>query len=124
MVVAVLALSSQVVLAEPPSTPKSALETGIEGTISVSPIHGGPTRQGIPDSRPLANTEFLVGRQDAVVASFKTDQQGRFRITLPPGHYTISIKDRNAMGGSHSFEVDLAAGQMKLVHWDCDTGIR
>ena len=59
------------------------------------------------------------------VASFQTDDKGRFRISLPPGHYTISRKDWNAPIGSYGpFEVDVTAGEMKTVQWDCDSGIR
>ena len=122
--VVLLALFSHFVLAETPSTPKPEPETGLEGVISAGPIQGGPSRQGVPDSRPLANTEFLVEKENSTVASFKTDDQGRFRISLPSGHYTISRKDGKASVGNYSFEVDVAAGQMKRVQWDCDTGIR
>lgn len=112
-------------LAEPPSSPKSQPESGIEGVISAGPIHGGPTRQGAPDSKPLANIEFLVEKEKSVVASFKTDDQGRFRVSLPAGHYTISRKDWNAKIGSYGpFEVNVAAGQMKVVQWNCETGLR
>ena len=59
------------------------------------------------------------------MASFKTDDQGRFRISLPSGHYTISRKGGKATVGSYGpFEVDVAAGQIKRVQWNCDTGIR
>jgi hypothetical protein len=125
IVVVFLALFSGGVAAQPPSTPKSTQETGIEGVISISPIHGGPTRQGVPDSGPLASIDFLVKKEDSIVASFKTDDQGRFRVSLPAGHYTISRKDWNAKTGSYGpFEVDVAAGKMKVVRWDCDTGLR
>lgn len=120
-----LALSSRLVLAETQSTPKPVPETGLEGVISAGPIQGGPSKQGVPDSRPLANTEFLVEKKNSTVASFKTDDQGRFRISLPPGHYTISRKDWKATIGSYGpFEVDVAAGQIKKVQWNCDTGMR
>ena len=107
----------------PSPTPGSEQESGIEGMISVGPIHGGPTRQGVPDSKPLADTEFKVEKQDGVVMSFKTDSEGRFRISLPAGHYTISKKDGTAAIGHYSFEVDLTPGQVKHVQWKCDTGI-
>jgi hypothetical protein len=124
-VVVFVALFARAGLAEPPPPPKSQPETGIEGVISAGPIHGGPTRQGVPDSKPLANTEFLVKKENSVVASFKTDDQGRFRVSLPAGHYTISRKDWNAKIGSYGpFEVDVAAGQMKAVQWSCETGLR
>jgi Prealbumin-like fold domain len=117
-----LALFSSVTLAEAQRTPKP--ETGLEGVISEGPIRGGPSRQGAPNSSPLANVEFLVAKENSTAASFKTDDQGRFRISLPSGHYTISRKDWKAKLGSYSFEVDVIAGQMKRVQWNCDTGLR
>src|SRR5438105_13209922 len=80
-------LFSCVVLAESPSPPKQGPQTGIEGVISAGPIHGGPSRQGVSDSRPLANTEFLVAKENRTVKSFQTDDQGRFQVSLLPGHY-------------------------------------
>jgi hypothetical protein len=120
-----LTLFSGVVLAESPSPPKREPETGVEGVISISPIQGGPSRQGVPDSRPLANAKFIVAKENSTVTSFQTDDQGRFQISLLPGHYTISRKDWTASLGSYGpFEVDVVAGQMKRVQWNCDTGIR
>ena len=65
-----LALFSCVLLAETPSTPKAEPGTGLEGVIMAGPIQGGPTRQGVPDSRPLPNTEFVVtkGEVPAVIS--------------------------------------------------------
>jgi len=124
-VVVFIALFSRGGLAEPTATPKSKMESGIEGLISAGPIHGGPTRQGVSDSRPLANIEFLVKKENSIVAFFRTDDQGRFRVSLPAGHYTISRKDWNAKVGSYGpFEVDVAAGRIKSVQWNCDTGLR
>ena len=125
ILVVLFALFSRFVWAATEATPKPEQETGLEGVISVGPIQGGPTRQGVPDSRPLANTEFLVVKENSTVVSFKTDDQGRFRISLPSGHYTISRKDWQASVGSYGpFQVDVAAGQVKRVQWNCDTGMR
>lgn len=125
IIATLLALFSRVGLAQPSSTPKAESETGVEGVILVGPIHGGPSKRGDPDSAPLANTEFLVVKENSTVASFKTDDQGRFRISLPAGHYTISKKDgKAAIGGYGPFEVDVAAGQVKKVQWTCDSGMR
>jgi hypothetical protein len=124
-IAALLTLFSNVGQAQPPSTPKSQPETGIEGEIVVSPAHPGPSRQGIPDSQPLANTEFVVEKENATVASFKTDDQGRFRVLLPAGHYTISKKDSKAAVGRYGpFEVEVSAGEVKKVQWTCDSGMR
>ena len=106
-----------------PLQPESG--TGLEGVVSVGPIQGGPSRIGVLDSRPLANTAFVVKKGDRIVMSFNTDDQGRFRISLPSGHYAISMKDWKGVVGYYGpFEVDLAAGEIKKVHWNCDTGMR
>ncbi len=107
---------------QPSLTPEPA--TGLEGTISVSPLHGGPERLGVPNSRPLANTAFVVKKGDDPVASFKTDDQGWFRISLFPGHYNVSRKEPAGRFGGGPFEVDVVAGQVTKVQWDCDTGLR
>jgi hypothetical protein len=110
-------------LAEAQSTP--SMNTGIEGVVMVSPVHGGPTRVGVPDSRPLANTDFVVDNNKGAVASFTTDAEGRFRVFVVPGHYTVSIKEkRSGVGRYGPFDVDVVDGQMTKVKWQCDTGIR
>ena len=99
--------------------------TGLEGSISLHSISGGPVRQGVPDSRPLANTTFVVKKADLTVASFTTDDQGRFRISLPPGPYSVSKKDWTSRVGFYGpFEVDIAPEQVKKVQWNCDTGMQ
>ena len=100
-------------------------ETGIEGVITVSPVKPGPIRADSPDSLPLVNTAFVVENEKSEVASFTTDEQGRFRTLLPPGHYKVSMKGRKGgIGRFGPFEVDVVAGKMTNVQWDCDSGIR
>jgi Prealbumin-like fold domain len=112
-------------VAEARPTPPPETGTGLEGSIFLHSISGGPVKQGVPDSKPLANTTFDVKKGDLTVASFTTDDQGRFRISLPPGHYSISKKDwKSRVGYYGPFEVDIAAGQIKKVQWNCDTGMQ
>jgi hypothetical protein len=100
-------------------------ETGIEGSIAVGPVHGGPSRIGVSDSRPLANVAFDVENQTGIAASFTTDDQGRFHLSLRPGHYTVSLKQRKGGIGHYGpFEVDVTSGQMTKVQWRCDSGMR
>lgn len=100
-------------------------ETGIEGVITISPIQGGPVRADAPSSRPMANTAFVVENQKGEVTSFTTDQDGRFRTPLAPGHYKVSLKARTSSIGRYGpFEADVVAGQMTRVEWHCDSGIR
>lgn len=103
---------------------RSSMNTGLEGQIRVASTHGGPIRQGVDDSQPLANTTFVVKDRERVVASFDTDEQGRFHLALPAGKYFVSKKDWKGIGGNYGpFEVDVVAGEVKKVDWKCDTGM-
>lgn len=111
--------------AQTPTPMPEATETGIEGVITVSPIHGGPIRPGMASSAPLINATFVVGNDSGAVAEFTTDANGRFKVSVAPGHYSITKKDRQkGIGRYGPFEVDVAAGQMTKVEWQCDTGMR
>ncbi len=106
-------------------TPAAEAQSGIEGSITLSPAHGGPSRVGVPDSKPLANAEFVVENETGKVAEFATDDAGRFRIALPPGHYTVSLKNKKrGIGKFGPFDVHIAAGQPTKVEWNCDSGMR
>ena len=99
-------------------------ETGIEGVITINPARPGPVRADAPVS-PLANIAFGVENQKGEIASFTTDNEGRFRVSLAPGHYKVSRKGRTSSIGRYGpFEVDVVAGQMTKVQWQCDSGMR
>ena len=120
-----LAFLACVARAEESPAPSPSAGTGLEGSISLHNISGGPVKEGVPDSRPLTNTTFIVKQGDREVASFSTDDQGRFRISLPAGHYSIIKKDwKVKVGFFGPFEVDIPAGEMKTVQWNCDTGMQ
>jgi hypothetical protein len=101
-------------------------QSGIEGVITLSPWHPGPIRADEPSSKPLANATFVVQTEaDAVASEFTTDIEGRFRVSLPPGHYKISLKDKKSGIGKYGpFEVNVSAGKMTPVQWNFDTGMR
>ena len=100
-------------------------DTGIDGVITVGPTHGGPVRPGMPSSAPLANATFVVANESNAVAEFTTDNQGHFKVSLPPGHYTVTKKERQkGIGRYGPFDVEVVAGQMTKVEWQCDTGMR
>jgi hypothetical protein len=103
----------------------AAGESGIEGVITISPAQPGPIRADAAASVPLANATFAVEKNNAEMTSFVTDDQGRFRVSLPPGHYQISLKGRkSSIGRFGPFEADVAPGKMSTVQWECDSGIR
>src|SRR5256885_10042819 len=108
-----------------PTPMPEAAETGIEGVITLSPTHPGPVRPGMISSKPVANMAFVVGNENGAIAEFTTDGQGHFKVSLTPGHYTVTKKDQQkGIGRYGPFDVDVTAGQMTKVEWHCDTGMR
>ena len=121
IIMAFLFMAASVFAEQPPS----GTETGIEGVITISPVQPGPIRADSPGSKPLANAAFVVENEKGVVGSFTTDDQGQFRISLAPGHYTLSREGKKGgIGKFGPFEVDVVAGKMTRVQWNCDTRIR
>lgn len=106
-------------------TPSSEAGSGIEGVILISPWMPGPAREGMPESQPLANMTWTVQSEKGLVVSFTTDKEGRFRVPLPPGHYTVTRQGRTSgVGHFGPFDVEVAPGKMTTVEWKCDSGIR
>jgi hypothetical protein len=104
-------------------TPDSTA-SGIEGVIFVSPIRGGPTRKDQPDAGPARNVTFVVLKSDTKITSFTTDAEGRFRVVLPPGNYTVTRDDPGARIGRWRFEAEVKPGEMTSVRWTADSGMR
>ena len=99
--------------------------SGIEGTVTVSPTHGGPSKLGEDDSAPMANVSFRVEAAGATVTTFKTDAKGYFKVDLPPGRYGVRIEKPLMKGpGCALSDVEVTAGLFKKVHLDCDSGMR
>ena len=118
---ALLTLSSMTAAAETPSQTAS----GIEGAIVVSPVRPGPTRKDDgPSVAPVRNTQFVVKAGDAAVATFTTDDAGRFQVRLKPGHYIVLLHGVLPPIGQWRFEVDVLPAQMTKVNWTADSGMR
>ena len=119
-----LALISSVGLGETSPSLSPPAESGIEGIITVSPVRGGPIREGDPASAPLPETPFVVRQGDRAVASFETDAQGRFKVALPPGSYTVAASQPRKIGRYGPWPIEVIPGQMTQVTWNCDSGMR
>src|SRR5882724_1070255 len=102
---------------------QSDLATGVEGVIMISPTPPRMTREDVASPLPLMNAPFVVAGESGVAASFTTDDQGRFRILVAPGHYSVSQQDnKSQIRRCGPWDVDVIAGQMTKVEWYCDTG--
>jgi len=92
-------------------SPRGKSATGVSGAIVVEPTDPGP----------VTHTTFIVQQNGITVTSFTTDEFGRFTISLPPGPYTVALKDRNgAIGRYGPFSVEVAPRRMTKVVWRCD----
>jgi Prealbumin-like fold domain len=100
--------------------------TGVEGVVTVSPTRPGPIRADseIPNAAPLPNAVFTVRNEKGTVTSFTTDSEGRFRISLKPGHYVILLAEHRFPRPCGPFDIDVVPGKMVKVEWRCDTGMR
>ena len=90
----------------------------------VSPSRPGPIRKDVPSTAPAANVTFAVMKADERVASLTTDAEGRFRILLPPGRYTVLREDPGARIGHWRFEAEVKADEITAVRWVGDSGMR
>jgi hypothetical protein len=125
VILAVPLLFSCLARAEQTPSARPEMSTGLEGVIWLAPSHPGPIREGVPSAKPFANEEFIIQQGDRTVASFKTDEAGKFRVSLPPGHYTVLRPEpKTGIGRYGPFEADVAADGMTQVEWHCDTGMR
>ena len=98
--------------------------SGLEGVIMISPSRPGPIRKDRPSAAPAGNVLFVVKNADAQVTSFTTDGEGRFRVLLAPGHYTVLREDPGARIGRWRWEVDVVSGSIAKVQWVADSGMR
>jgi hypothetical protein len=98
--------------------------SAVEGLILVSPSRPGPLRKEDSGGAPAGNIEFVVKKGNLNVEAFTTNAEGRFRISLPPGHYTVTREDPGAAIGHWQFEVDVHAGETVKVAWTGFSGMR
>ena len=100
--------------------------SGIEGVVTVSPIWPGPIKKGSekPNVAPVASAAFSVANEKGTVTSFTTDSQGRFRLSLSPGHYVVSLAENRFARPCGPFEIEVESGKMTKVEWRCDSGMQ
>ena len=95
-------------------------------------VHGkvgaGPTcpveRVGQPcPPRPvIATVRVSIGRR--IVASTRSEADGRYALSVPTGRYTMSAATADAFPRCDAKEVNVIAGPSIEVDFSCDTGIR
>lgn len=105
--------------------PVNAAETGIKGTILWGPVESGPAVIGQSDEAPLS-AAFIVLDAKRKVASFKSDEEGRFLVLLPAGEYAI-VPDKSKPAlfpGEQKKMVTVPENGFAMVTLRYDTGMR
>jgi hypothetical protein len=119
-----LCLTVLVLAACSPALNPPAGSSGIEGQVFI-----GPTcpvmqiGQSCPD-RPYQATLSVLNAQGKRVSRFQTDADGRFKITLAPGIYTLKPEAPNAMQRAPEQTFTVLPGEFTRLAVTYDSGIR
>jgi len=101
---------------------KVNLESGVEGQAVLSPSHPGPIRPGEPSTTPYKTTIVVRDAASKEVAHVETDSEGRFRIKLAPGTYTIGGPQRSGRflprAGEETVTVEPGKYARVTIHFD------
>jgi hypothetical protein len=124
MVAAVLFMTGCAGSAIPGTPASSGADSGIEGIALAGPqcpveIEGSPC-----PPKPIAIRVVVRDRSGGEVVTFQTAADGRFRVGLPPGRYTLSTADQAVLLFLKPTEVNVPEGSYVELQLDVDTGIR
>jgi hypothetical protein len=96
--------------------------SGISGTILAGPACPGPVRLGSPcPDRPAAMTVEVVSGT-TVAATFTSDANGVFSVSVGPGTYIL--RSKSGLPVLKSQTVVVVEGRYTQVELHADTGIR
>jgi hypothetical protein len=79
--------------------------------------------QPCPD-KPYQATIIVLNQGGGEVRRFQTDAEGRFRIELPPGTYTLVPQSPGKLPRAGEQTVMVTSGQFTAVTITFDSGIR
>ncbi len=107
---------------------KSEIEpsSGIEGQVIRGPIKGGPEIIGVVNQEPFSALFHVNDPNKKTVKSFTSDENGEFKIHLPPGEYDI-VPDISApliKPAAQNKKVIISKDSLLYQVFYFDTGIR
>jgi Carboxypeptidase regulatory-like domain len=105
--------------------PGSGGESGVRGVVVAGPQCPVESAESPCPDEPVPNTEIQVKRSGEVVATATSDQGGAFKISVPPGTYTVeAVADPGGIGYAKPVDVTVTEGTFAQVSVVIDTGIR
>lgn len=102
-----------------------AADTGVRGSVSLSPGCPGPQREDQACTKTLPGKEIqLLGGSGKVVAKSMTSDAGQFTIKARPGKYTLQIVSEAMYPKCQKVEVVITKHQIVESNISCDSGMR
>jgi Leucine-rich repeat (LRR) protein len=108
---------------------KPAASGSVTGHVLLGPTC--PVQRNPPDpncaDKPYQTTVQVLSARNVGGATFstiETDKNGVFKITLPPGDYTLSAANGKIFPRCTAVNMVVKAGQVSEINLNCDTGIR
>jgi len=115
---ALMSVSLAVVASASGAVPRS----GLYGTVMRAPITP-VCKVGVPCEAPAANV-ILVFSRASFAKETQTDEQGAYRIGLPPGIYSVRTNSKPFGQTPRPARVRVRAGHSDRIVFMIDTGIR
>ncbi len=98
-------------------------ESGIEGLVTIGPSCAVIKMDTPCPDMPMQATLVVLDAQGVAVAEAQSDAQGYFKVTLPPGAYTLQPQGNKIQRAAEQ-AVTVTAGQFISVTVQYDSGIR
>lgn len=101
--------------------------SGIQGTISLGPtcpVERMPPEPACADKPYATTVRVYHAGISAVFATAESNAAGIFKISLPPGSYTLTAGSGSMLPRCASVSAEVGPSGYAIVHVSCDTGIR
>jgi hypothetical protein len=118
------ALAALAAVAAASSAGAATTPSGLRGLVTRGPIVP-VCAAGQPCSAPAKNITIVFSRSGRVVRRATTNDQGRYRVRLAPGLYTVRLQVKQHIGrGLQPERARVARSRFRRVDFSIDTGIR
>jgi hypothetical protein len=117
-------LSSSILARSTPPTGGGAA-SGIQGQVLIGPTCPGPVPAegtACPD-KPYQTTVTILDQNHQPVKQIRTDEQGRFKVDLPPGTYILQ-PEKKGLPSAGEQTIEVQSGQYTQTTITYDSGIR
>ncbi len=111
-------------IAAPTAAASSVAESGIDGVVTIGPTCPVQRIDSPCPDRPYPADIMVLDSAGRRVASISSGADGRFRVLLPPGSYTLSPQHRSTPPSAREQIVTVVAGSFAAVQIVYDSGIR